>query len=163
MEQSAWCLVHSEHSVSARCLCSLSSGICVPSRLEAGVGSPGSPACSLWPSRSPSRPKPSSPPLPSPSLLARPSLPLHTERRNIRRELPGLPPSPKRSSICTSSGWLGEQGALLPSSDLAPAPSAASGSCSPIQPPSPPFMSKPYSIEPSPATATALPFLILSV
>lgn len=60
----------------------------------------------------------------------------------------------------TSSGWLGEQGALRPSSDLAPAPSASSGSCSPTQPPSPPFMSKPYSIEASPAVGTALPSLI---
>lgn len=53
---------------------------------------------------------------PSPSLSARPSLPLHAARRNIRRELPGLPPSPKRSSICTSSRLAGGLGGREPSS-----------------------------------------------
>lgn len=107
-------------------------------------------------SRSPSKPKHSPPPLLS-SVSARPSLPLHRERRNIRREFPGLPPSPKRSSICTSSQLAAGAGSSPPFlSPAPPPPSASSGSCSSIQPPSPPFMNEPVLIEPTPPTAFPL-------
>lgn len=132
-----------------------------------------------WPGRSPSRPKPSFPPLLSPSPSARPSLPLHAEKKNIRRELPASHPAPNGAPSARPPGWLrggggrggrgtvagtgrAVQGAILPSSALAPTPCFFLGIRLPHTGPSPPFMKShtvlsPPSLQREPRTPNPAP------
>jgi hypothetical protein len=90
--------------------------------------------------------------LPPSTSAARPSLPLHTERRNLRRELPGLPPSHGRAPSAPSSQLAGVQ---PPPPVLASTPSCLPGILLP------PFKKQlchgPISCEPSCPPAEAFP------